>query len=103
MSNQERLKTILKHYELMEKYKGERAAMLEMRKHVAWYLQGLPGSARVKTEISKPVTSTMLRESSGVSGFHLNYIPSTTNILTRLTADSEKLIHIFRSGSLDMV
>lgn len=53
VSNQERLKTILKHYELMEKYKGERAAMLEMRKHVAWYLQGLPGSARVKTEIFK--------------------------------------------------
>ena len=35
----------------MEKYKGERTAMLEMRKHVAWYLHGLPGSARVKAEI----------------------------------------------------
>jgi nifR3 family TIM-barrel protein len=51
LSNEERLWTIMKHYELMEKYKGERTAMLEMRKHVAWYLHGLPGSARVKAEI----------------------------------------------------
>jgi len=53
VSNRERLQTILRHYEMMEKYKGERLAMLEMRKHAAWYLQGLPGSSKVKTEIFK--------------------------------------------------
>lgn len=51
ISNQERLQTILRHYELMEKYKGRRLAMLEMRKHAAWYLQGPPGSTRVKAEV----------------------------------------------------
>jgi tRNA-dihydrouridine synthase B len=51
VSNEERLRMILRHYGLMEEYKGENTAMREMRKHVAWYLRGLPGSARVKTEV----------------------------------------------------
>ena len=51
VSNGERLRTILRHYKLMEDYKGEHMAMLEMRKHVAWYLHGLTGSARIKTEV----------------------------------------------------
>lgn len=49
----ERLDMILRHYALMEAYKGEHTAHLEMRKHVAWYLHGLPGAARVRTEIFK--------------------------------------------------
>jgi len=53
VSTREKLRIILRHYELMEAYKGERMAMLEMRKHVAWYLHGLPGSSKVKTEIFK--------------------------------------------------
>jgi len=62
VSYRERLHTILRHYDLMEKYKGERTAMLEMRKHVAWYLHGLPGSAKVKTEIFKTCDINHARE-----------------------------------------
>jgi len=45
------LETILRHYALMEEYKGERMALLEMRKHVGWYLHGLPGSAHIRAQI----------------------------------------------------
>ncbi|MBQ4357670.1 MAG: tRNA-dihydrouridine synthase, partial [Acholeplasmatales bacterium] len=38
------------HYHLLLELKGEHLAMLEMRSHVAWYLKGMPGSARVKDE-----------------------------------------------------
>ncbi|MNG35029.1 tRNA-dihydrouridine synthase B [compost metagenome] len=31
--------------------KGEAVAVREMRKHLAWYLKGLPGGARVKDVI----------------------------------------------------
>ena len=51
VSQWDRLQTILKHYDLMEAYKGEHMAMLEMRKHVAWYLHGIPDSAKVKSQI----------------------------------------------------
>lgn len=51
ISPKERLDTILRHYYMMIDYKGERTAILEMRKHVACYLHGLPESAKIKNEI----------------------------------------------------
>ena len=33
--------------------KGEKLAMLEMRSHVAWYIKGKPGSAKVKDTCNK--------------------------------------------------
>lgn len=49
----ELLGTLLRHYSLMEQYKGERTAVLEMRKHLAWYIHGLPGSAAIRAQIFK--------------------------------------------------
>lgn len=46
--NKELLDTILRHYHLMEETKGERTAVLEMRKHLAWYLHGFPESAKIR-------------------------------------------------------
>jgi tRNA-dihydrouridine synthase len=37
---------------MMVEWKGERAAVPEMRKHMGWYLRGLPGAARVRAEIN---------------------------------------------------
>ena len=31
--------------------KGEARAMTEMRKHLAWYLKGMPGTARLKGQL----------------------------------------------------
>ena len=50
-NNKELLNTILRHYELMENTKGERTALLEMRKHIGWYLHGIPDSARIRASI----------------------------------------------------
>ena len=47
------LETILRHYSLMEKIKGEKIAVLEMRKHIAWYLHGFYGSAKIRASIFK--------------------------------------------------
>lgn len=48
---EELLATILRHYALMEEYKGERKAILEMRKHIGWYLHGLHESAKIRAQI----------------------------------------------------
>lgn len=47
------LETIKKHYTLLRDLKGEHLALLEMRSHVAWYLKGKPGSARIKDLCNK--------------------------------------------------
>jgi tRNA-dihydrouridine synthase len=35
----------------MEATKGERSAILQMRKHIAWYLRGLYDSAKIRAQI----------------------------------------------------
>ncbi len=47
------LGTILRHYSLMEQYKGERTAVLEMRKHIGWYFHGFYNSAKIRAQIFK--------------------------------------------------
>ncbi len=43
---------IVRHAELMVKYKEERLAIPEMRKHLAWYTAGLKGSAKLRAELN---------------------------------------------------
>lgn len=38
---------------MMIEYKGERTGILEMRKHIAWYLKGLYGSAKLREAVFK--------------------------------------------------
>lgn len=52
-SNAKILSTIIKHHQYLVQLKGEHLAMLEMRSHVAWYLKGRPGSARIKDQCNK--------------------------------------------------
>lgn len=52
-SKEELLDTIFRHYAMMEVVKGERTALLEMRKHLAWYIHGIPESAKVRAQIFK--------------------------------------------------
>lgn len=42
---------IFRQYELLIEQRGELIAVKEMRKHVAWYLHGLQGAARIRAEI----------------------------------------------------
>lgn len=44
--------TILRHANLLMKYKGEYTAVREMRKHLAWYTVGYPNSAKYRQMIN---------------------------------------------------
>lgn len=48
----EKKRIIRKHAQLMVKYKGEHMAMLELRKHLAWYTAGMPGSAKLRGDMN---------------------------------------------------
>jgi nifR3 family TIM-barrel protein len=49
----ERLATGLRHLRMMVETVGEAAATREMRKHVAWYVRGLPRSAEVREQVNR--------------------------------------------------
>ena len=64
--NKEILETILKHIELEVKEKGEYTGVREMRKHISYYLKGLPGASSARDKInhldSKIEVENMLKE-----------------------------------------
>ncbi|MCM3631357.1 tRNA dihydrouridine synthase DusB [Paenibacillus glycanilyticus] len=47
----EKLEVAILHMDRLVALRGEATAVREMRKHMAWYLKGLPGAARVKDAI----------------------------------------------------
>ena len=55
----------IKHYlETGEEpvYKGEEQGILEMRKHVAWYVQGFPGASKIRSKVNTVTTFSELEE-----------------------------------------
>lgn len=50
ISLEEKMQIMLRHASLLCRYKGEKQGMKEMRKNVAWYVKGLPGSAKIRGE-----------------------------------------------------
>lgn len=65
----ERFGIIHKHLQLQVASIGEERAIKEMRKHLAWYFKGLPGSARMREEINYLTT---LAEVQSVIGEYAN-------------------------------
>jgi tRNA-dihydrouridine synthase B len=57
-----RLEAGVRHLALMEAEAGPEAAAREMRKHVAWYIKGLPHSARVREQVNRTRTAAELAE-----------------------------------------
>lgn len=59
------IETALRQAREMAAWKGQRSALLEMRKHFAWYCSGRRGAARVRTAINQAQTfeevATLLR------------------------------------------
>ncbi len=47
----EKMEIAIVHMDRLVSLKGESVAVREMRKHLAWYLKGIPGAARVKDVI----------------------------------------------------
>jgi tRNA-dihydrouridine synthase B len=49
----QKIPTIKKHLKLALKLHGERVGLLEMRKHLAGYIHGIPNASKYRTEIMK--------------------------------------------------
>ena len=45
--------TIVRHLKMQLEEKGERQGLCQMRKHIAWYTVGLPGSAALRARINQ--------------------------------------------------
>lgn len=58
----DRIKTALRHLDLLVGYKGEYIGVREMRKHAAWYLKGLYGAARLRVQINKAASSGEMKD-----------------------------------------
>lgn len=46
------IETAIRHGEMMRAWKGEHSAVLEMRKHMCWYIHGRRGAAKLRTRIT---------------------------------------------------
>ncbi len=46
------IETARRHARMMMAWKGEKSALLEMRKHFAWYIHGLRGAAAFRTQVN---------------------------------------------------
>jgi tRNA-dihydrouridine synthase B len=57
-----RLQTALEHLDAFHAAYGERRTVGEMKKHVTWYIKGLPGSARMRDEVFRARSSDRLKE-----------------------------------------
>ncbi len=58
----ERMEIMLKHCGYLCKYKGEERGMKEARKNVAWYVKGLPNSAKLRAECGELSTYAQAEE-----------------------------------------
>ncbi len=58
----EKMSVMLRHAELAVRYKGEKIAMREMRKHATWYLKGFNGAAQFRNEAGRVETFEQLKE-----------------------------------------
>lgn len=54
---QERLDTLLLHYKNTLSYDGENKGLREMRKHIGWYLKGMPNNTDIKNLINHETDS----------------------------------------------
>ncbi len=55
LEKEEIFKVVVKHAQLVIKYKGEKK-LVEMRKHLCWYTQGLPGAKVLREKLLKVET-----------------------------------------------
>ena len=53
VSNEEKIKIIFEHIDLEVKEKGENVGIKEMRKHICYYLKGMPMASEIRNKINK--------------------------------------------------
>lgn len=62
ISKQEKLNIILEHIDRAVEYDGEEKAVPKMRKHMSWYLKGMPGSSEIKNMINRELKVDKVKE-----------------------------------------
>lgn len=62
ISNEEKYKVILEHFELLLKEKGEYTATREIRKHISWYVKGMPNATVIRDKINSVETESDFKE-----------------------------------------
>lgn len=67
-SAEERVEMAIRHLRAIVEHKGEHIGLLEMRKHAAWYIHGLRGAARARTQIM------VARDSEEMAALLRNYL-----------------------------
>jgi nifR3 family TIM-barrel protein len=78
----EKIRIAVLHLDRLADLKGENVAVREMRKHLAWYLKGLPDSAVVKNSIMDLTTR------SGVVSVLEDYVRTVDELLVREAEES---------------
>lgn len=58
----ERAEMALRHFDLETRLHGEKKGLLEMRKHIAWYVSGLPGAAKFRDSINLLVDADAVKD-----------------------------------------
>jgi tRNA-dihydrouridine synthase len=53
ISNEEKLRVILKHIDLEVEEKGEDTAVKEMRKHISWYIKNCKDASRFRDVVNR--------------------------------------------------
>ena len=61
-TGRERVEMALRHFDLETQLHGERGGMLEMRKHIAWYMVGMHGAARLREKINTMEDADRVRD-----------------------------------------
>lgn len=61
-TNEEKLEVALNHLEKSVEYYGEARAVPLMRKHLSWYIKGMPHAAKARAEINQKVSYSNLKE-----------------------------------------
>ena len=62
ISNEEKYNVILEHFDLLWKEKGEYTATREIRKHISWYVKGLPNATVIRDKINSVETEADFKE-----------------------------------------
>lgn len=86
-SGQEKIRIALLHMDRLVALKGEHVAVKEMRKHLAWYLKGLKGSARVKDLIMEQTKRDAMAQVLG------DFVASMEGQGTEESSESSAVIH----------
>lgn len=73
-SNEEKLRMLLRHFDLITADKGERIAVREIRKHVGWYIKGIHGAAALRRQVNQISDAAEMRrvinQVVGATDFH---------------------------------